>query len=53
MSLDLGQHFLTNDNIAKKIADSLTDEGYNNILEIGISDHSYLLPVFNMRRKNS
>lgn len=31
----LGQHFLTNDNIAKKIADSLTDEGYNNILEIG------------------
>ncbi|MEQ6124414.1 16S rRNA (adenine(1518)-N(6)/adenine(1519)-N(6))-dimethyltransferase RsmA [Pseudotenacibaculum sp. MALMAid0570] len=31
----LGQHFLTDENIAKKIADSLVGEGYNNILEIG------------------
>ena len=31
----LGQHFLTDENIAKKIADSLTEEGYENILEIG------------------
>ncbi len=31
----LGQHFLTDENIAKKIADSLTGNGYDNILEIG------------------
>ena len=31
----LGQHFLTDENIAKKIADSLTENGYNNVLEIG------------------
>ncbi|WP_028888263.1 16S rRNA (adenine(1518)-N(6)/adenine(1519)-N(6))-dimethyltransferase RsmA [Tenacibaculum ovolyticum] len=31
----LGQHFLTDENIAKKIADSLTEEGYDNVLEIG------------------
>lgn len=31
----LGQHFLTDENIAKKIADSLTEDGYNNVLEIG------------------
>jgi len=31
----LGQHFLTDENIAKKIADSLTEEGYNDVLEIG------------------
>lgn len=31
----LGQHFLTDENIAKKIADSLTEKGYNNVLEIG------------------
>ncbi|MET1258167.1 16S rRNA (adenine(1518)-N(6)/adenine(1519)-N(6))-dimethyltransferase RsmA [Flagellimonas sp. DF-77] len=31
----LGQHFLTDENIAKKIADTLTLEGYSNVLEIG------------------
>lgn len=31
----LGQHFLTDENIAKKIADSLTGNGYKNVLEIG------------------
>jgi 16S rRNA (adenine1518-N6/adenine1519-N6)-dimethyltransferase len=31
----LGQHFLNDENIAQKIADSLTLEGYQNILEIG------------------
>ncbi|MFY7671810.1 16S rRNA (adenine(1518)-N(6)/adenine(1519)-N(6))-dimethyltransferase RsmA [Tenacibaculum sp. MEBiC06402] len=31
----LGQHFLTDENIAKKIADTLTETGYENVLEIG------------------
>jgi len=31
----LGQHFLKDENIAKKIADSLSHEGYSNVLEIG------------------
>ncbi|WP_428741660.1 16S rRNA (adenine(1518)-N(6)/adenine(1519)-N(6))-dimethyltransferase RsmA [Tenacibaculum sp.] len=31
----LGQHFLTDENIAKKIADTLTEKGYDNVLEIG------------------
>ena len=31
----LGQHFLKDEDIAKNIADSLTEAGYNNILEIG------------------
>lgn len=31
----LGQHFLTDENIAKKIVDSLHFEGYKKILEIG------------------
>ncbi len=31
----LGQHFLTDEGIAKKIADALTEEGYDNVLEIG------------------
>ena len=31
----LGQHFLTDENIAKKIADSLTEKGYDEVLEIG------------------
>jgi len=31
----LGQHFLTDKNIAKKIADSLSLQAYKNILEIG------------------
>ncbi|MBD3725115.1 MAG: ribosomal RNA small subunit methyltransferase A, partial [Flavobacteriaceae bacterium] len=31
----LGQHFLTDENIAKKIADSLTLNGYKKVLEIG------------------
>ena len=31
----LGQHFLTDENIAKKIADSLTEVGYDDVLEIG------------------
>lgn len=31
----LGQHFLNDENIAKKIADSLSYQGYNKILEIG------------------
>lgn len=31
----LGQHFLTDENIAKKIADTLSLQGYKNILEIG------------------
>lgn len=31
----LGQHFLKDENIASKIADTLTLEGYNTVLEIG------------------
>jgi 16S rRNA (adenine1518-N6/adenine1519-N6)-dimethyltransferase len=31
----LGQHFLNDESIAKNIADSLTLEGYKNVLEIG------------------
>ena len=31
----LGQHFLKDENIAKKIADTLTENGYDNVLEIG------------------
>ncbi len=31
----LGQHFLNDENIAKKIADTLTLNGYKNVLEIG------------------
>lgn len=31
----LGQHFLNDENIAQKIADSLRLEGYNRVLEIG------------------
>lgn len=31
----LGQHFLKDENIAKKIADALTENSYNNVLEIG------------------
>ena len=31
----LGQHFLKDENIAKKIADTLTLKGYENVLEIG------------------
>ncbi len=31
----LGQHFLTDEDIAKKISDSLTEVGYDTILEIG------------------
>jgi len=31
----LGQHFLKNEDIAKKIADSLTENGYDTVLEIG------------------
>jgi len=31
----LGQHFLNDENIAKKIADTLTENGYDNVLEIG------------------
>jgi 16S rRNA (adenine1518-N6/adenine1519-N6)-dimethyltransferase len=31
----LGQHFLKDEDIAKKIADSLSENGYENVLEIG------------------
>jgi 16S rRNA (adenine1518-N6/adenine1519-N6)-dimethyltransferase len=31
----LGQHFLKDENIAKNIADSLTEKGYDKVLEIG------------------
>lgn len=31
----LGQHFLKDEYIAEKIADTLTENGYNNVLEIG------------------
>ncbi len=31
----LGQHFLTDENIAVKIANSLTEKGYSTVLEIG------------------
>lgn len=31
----LGQHFLTDEDIAKRIADTLALEGYDNVLEIG------------------
>ena len=30
-----GQHFLKDEQIAQKIADSLTKKGYKNVLEIG------------------
>ena len=30
----LGQHFLKDENIAKKIADSLSEKGYYTVLEI-------------------
>ena len=31
----LGQHFLKDENIAKKIADTLTENNYDTVLEIG------------------
>ena len=31
----LGQHFLTDETIAQKIADTLSENGYNQVLEIG------------------
>lgn len=31
----LGQHFLTDENIAKKIVDGLSFEGYRNVMEVG------------------
>jgi 16S rRNA (adenine1518-N6/adenine1519-N6)-dimethyltransferase len=31
----LGQHFLTDEGIAKNIADALTEKGYDDVLEIG------------------
>lgn len=31
----LGQHFLTDENIARKIAESLSENGYDEVLEIG------------------
>jgi 16S rRNA (adenine1518-N6/adenine1519-N6)-dimethyltransferase len=31
----LGQHFLTDETVAKRIADALTENGYNHVLEIG------------------
>lgn len=31
----LGQHFLTDENVAKRIADTLTLNGYNKVIEIG------------------
>ncbi|MGA9271685.1 MAG: rRNA adenine N-6-methyltransferase family protein, partial [Lutimonas sp.] len=31
----LGQHFLNDENIARKIADSLSFKGYDEVLEIG------------------
>ena len=31
----LGQHFLTDEGIAKNIADALTENGYDNVVEIG------------------
>ena len=31
----LGQHFLTDENIAKKIANSLHFSGYEKVLEVG------------------
>ena len=31
----LGQHFLNDESIAKKIADSLTEKNYDEVLEIG------------------
>ena len=31
----LGQHFLKDEEIAKDIADALTENGYENVLEIG------------------
>ena len=31
----LGQHFLKDESIAERIADSLTEKGYDNVLEIG------------------
>ena len=31
----LGQHFLTDESVAKRIADALTENGYDHVLEIG------------------
>ncbi|MBP6378696.1 MAG: 16S rRNA (adenine(1518)-N(6)/adenine(1519)-N(6))-dimethyltransferase, partial [Kaistella sp.] len=31
----LGQHFLTDENIAKNIVDALTFENYSKVLEVG------------------
>ena len=31
----LGQHFLTDESIAKNIANALTENGYTDVLEIG------------------
>lgn len=31
----LGQHFLTDENIARKIVEGLSFEGYNNVMEVG------------------
>ena len=31
----LGQHFLTDENIARKIVEGLSFEGYNTIMEVG------------------
>jgi 16S rRNA (adenine1518-N6/adenine1519-N6)-dimethyltransferase len=31
----LGQHFLTDENIARKIVEGLSFENYNNIMEVG------------------
>ena len=31
----LGQHFLTDEDVAKRIADALTENGYDHVLEIG------------------
>ena len=36
----LGQHFLKDESIAAKIADSLSFEGYQHVLEIGPGDRA-------------
>ena len=39
----LGQHFLNDDNIAKKVVDSLSLSNYLNVLEIGPWNFNVLL----------
>ncbi len=45
----LGQHFLNDENIAQKIADALTFEGYKKVLEIILLRNGGKLKLTNTR----